>query len=298
METQASYARDALRYAMVKGDAAWSYLGLLAGVLRGSPDYDLPELGRRALTVAAMLAGLALWPLVAWIALRRGWRALFLGASWIFVLLLPALAFPLVTYRADRYLYLPSLGFCWIVAAAVRGVGSRMADPRARAAVLAGLALVPIAGFTARTMQALPVWRDSDSLWSYAVTRCGDYRALANLAAVRLEQKRWVEAERLLRQSARVENPTTYQDYGVLYFQQRKYAESAAAFERAIGILAKGRGDSRLASVLQYNLGAVYSALGDSVRTLQALEASIREDPTNAQARTQLEAIREGAKGP
>ncbi len=296
--TRASYAHEALQYAMVKGHAAWSYLGLLAGVLRGSPDYDLPGLGRGALTIAAMLAGLLLWPVVAWIAYRRGWRPLFLGSVWIFVLLLPAIGFPLVTYMADRYLYLPSLGFCWIVAAGVRAAGARLADPRARAAVVAGLALVPLAGFTARTMEALPVWRDSESLWSYAITRCGDYRAFANLAAVRLAQKRWDEAERLLRESAKVENPTTYQNYGVLYYQKGKYAESAAAFERALAILAKGRGDSRLASVLQYNLGAVYSAIGDSLKTIAALEASVREDPTNEQARKQLEVIRGGAPGP
>ena len=48
----------------------------------------------------------------AFLLFRAKKRVPFLGVSWAFLALLPALLFPLVTYMADRYLYAPSLGFC------------------------------------------------------------------------------------------------------------------------------------------------------------------------------------------
>src|SRR6266850_3137601 len=54
----ATYARDVVSYAIVKGHAVWNYLGLLLGVLRGSPDYDVPVLGKDIVTVFVSIAGL------------------------------------------------------------------------------------------------------------------------------------------------------------------------------------------------------------------------------------------------
>ena len=297
-KASAPYARDALSYAMVKGHAVWSYLGLLIGALRGSPDYDLPVLGKDAVTVLVSLAGLALFPAAAWLAYRFRNRPAFLGLAWIFVALLPALAFPLVTYMADRYLYAPSLGFCWLVASGIVGLSGRVATPRWRTAAVVGMSLVPFAGFTARTLQSLPVWRDSESLWTYAITRCQDFRAYTNLAEVRLGQKRWDEAERLLRISARVDNPTTYQNFAVLYYELGRYPEAVCAIDRALAILKQQGWDPGLASVLYYNLGAIHWKLGQKDKTIEALEAALREDPSNAQAREQLRLTKESAAAP
>jgi hypothetical protein len=39
--------------------------------------------------------------------------------AWIFFSFLPVLAFPLITYMADRYPVCALLGFCWILAAGI-----------------------------------------------------------------------------------------------------------------------------------------------------------------------------------
>ncbi len=291
-KAKASYAQDALSYAMVKGHAMWSYIGLLLGTLRGSPDYDVPALRKDIATALMCIAGLAILPIGAWIALRFRNRALYLGFGWILITLLPALAFPLVTYMADRYLYLPSIGFCWLLAAAVMALGNPLPARRWRVAAAAAISLIALGWFTARTMQALPVWRDSESLWTYALTRCDDFRAYTNLADVRLEQKRWDEAERLLRISARVPNVTTFQNFGVLYFELGRYPEAAEAIGRALEILRQQGWDSAQASVLYYSLGAVYSRLGQTGKSIEALEAAVREDPSNTLAREQLTVAR------
>lgn len=299
-KAQAEYAQNALSYAVVKGHAAWNYFGLLAGVLRGSPNYDLPTLGRDPATVLVHLAGLILLPLGAWLAHRYGSRVVALGLAWTFIFLIPPLAFPLVTYMADRYLYLPSLGFCWILAAGVVMLSERVAaDPRRRNAVLVAATFVLTVAFALRTAQALPVYRDSESLWTYALTRSADVRAYTNLAEVRLAQGRLEEAERLLKiASANAEDVTTYQNLGVLYFEQGRYPEAAAAIERSIAILRRRGWDPVQASVLYYSLGAVYLRLGEREKTREALERAARENPRNKSARQTLEKLREAGSLP
>ncbi len=291
-------AQDALSYAMVKGHAAWNYLGLLVGALRGSPVYDTPVLGKGAAAILTSVAGLVLLPAGAWLALHFRNRVLGLCMGWIFITLIPALVFPLATFMADRYLYASSLGLCWLIAAGIVALCARVPEPRWRALAVAGMALVPLGGFLARTVQALPVWRDSESLWTYVLTRSGDHRAYTNLAEVRLQQKRWDEAEQLLRISARVDDVTTYQNLGVLYFQTGRYPEAVGALDRALAILRRQGWRPAQASVLLYSLGAIYWRLGQTEKTLEALEAALREDPSNAKARETLGIIRGSLPGP
>src|SRR5207247_1305088 len=105
----AARPHEPIRYLAVKGHAVWNYLALLFG-REGNPDYDLPGIGGSAAS-AVDLAGLLVLPALAYVLFRWKRRLEFLGVAWIFLMLLPALLFPLVTYMADRYLYAPSLGF-------------------------------------------------------------------------------------------------------------------------------------------------------------------------------------------
>ncbi len=70
---------------------------------------------------------------------------------------------------------------------------------------LAALTLLPTALFVGRTLQNLPTWRDSESLWTYAMTRSRDYRPSTNLAQIRIEQNRLQEAEQLLLSESRAQ---------------------------------------------------------------------------------------------
>ena len=285
---RAAYAHNALSFAMVKGHAAWKYLGLLTGISRGSPDYDLPSLGSDPATILISIAGLAVLPVAGWIAYRSRSRTVALGCAWIFITLLPALLFPLVTYMADRYLYLPSLGFCWVLAVGLLTAAKRVAGPRPSPVAIGALCAVPFALFVGRSVQNLPIWRSSESLWTYAIARCDDFRCYTNLADVRIGQGRLDEAERLLKVAAHVDNPTTYQNLEVVYFQQGRYPEALAAIDRAIAILREQGWNPELASVLEYNRGAVYARMGNIPKTIEALEASVRENPANDQAQAML----------
>jgi len=281
--------QDALSHAIAKGHAIWNYLGLLFGFLHGNPDYDLPSLARDPASMAVSLAGWMALPLAAWLAYRAKDRTLFLGVSWIFIALIPALGFPIVTYMADRYLYLPSVGFCWVVAYGIAWLAGRVGDPRSRQLALAGMTLVLTVLFVARTLQYLPIWRDSESLWTYAMTRSHDYRPYTNLAQIRLQQNRLEEAEKLLLVASQGhDDPYTDQNLSAVYFRLGRYPEAVQAAEHALESLRQSGWDPAQASDLYYNEAASHAMMGDKARAIAALQAAVRENPKNEEARSKL----------
>lgn len=108
----------------------------------------------------ASLAGAAVFV----VAMRRRWPAL-AGAGVVYVaLLLPTLGFFAVGPQpvADRYSYLPCLG--WTLVA-----GGLAARPGAGARVVRVVAAGALALLLVLTMQQVQIWRDSITLWSRAV---------------------------------------------------------------------------------------------------------------------------------
>ncbi|HYQ90172.1 MAG TPA: hypothetical protein VEU09_11160 [Candidatus Binatia bacterium] len=283
------YVHDPLHYFGVKGHALWNYLGLLGG-MTGRPDYDVPGLGNGAAGLFLNLAGLLVLPAAAWVFLRMKRRTEFLGLSWAFLGLLPAILFPLMTYMADRYLYAPSLGFCWALAAVVVGLGRLDRFPRLDwkgiAAVATTLAIA--LGFTLQTLRYSAVWKSSESLWSYAITKSQDYRVFNNLGAEWIIQKRWAEAEKLLKRAAKVENITTYQSLGVLYNATHRYDEALKATDRALEILSRQKPIPALSAELHFNRGAILWAQEKVPAAVSEWRTALREDPRHAHAKEML----------
>lgn len=299
VKAQAAYAQEPLRYLMVKGHAVWNYLSLLTGIPPGRPIYDTPEFAVDPLRVAVELAGLVILPLVFWFAERRRWRPVSWAAAWILILLLPAILFPLVTYMADRYLYAPSLGFCWALAAGILAVAARVSSATAvRAAVAAGLTALPLALFTARTLQAMPVWRNSETLWTHAIQRSRDFRARNNLAQVRLGQKRYDDAERLYREASGVDNIVSYQGLATVYYSQRRYDDALREIDRAFEIAAARRVDPADMAELEYTRGAIHWVRNDRDRAIASWEAALQVQPGHAGARQWLATARGESPAP
>jgi tetratricopeptide (TPR) repeat protein len=126
-----------------------------------SPIYELPvaldPFELRFLASAALVAALS-----AWVWVQRKKQPAF-AALWLFYVLslLPVLG--LLQFgdqiAADRYSYLPCLGWALLFGAAVLGAG-----PRGRALAAAWLIALAVLGWR----QTL-VWRDSVSLWTHAL---------------------------------------------------------------------------------------------------------------------------------
>jgi Flp pilus assembly protein TadD len=211
-------------------------------------------------SVVEGIAALILGALV-FAGLWRGARPASFGILWLLITLTPVLnARWMGSYvLADRYFYLPSVGFCivagWAGASLWRKVSARRGLWR----------LVFLGGATAvatlcvlRIVTRVPDWHDEVTLVSRALAAepdefilhdgLGDaYWIRGQLGAAEHE---WKEALKL--------NPNFVRpldSLGALYAQQRRFDEAEAYLERAIR-LDPGDADSHL------NLGAVYAETG------------------------------------
>jgi hypothetical protein len=161
-------------YALVKGLAAWHYGALLFGLLPGQPQYDwpvfsyVPGIAIGPGDVAMALAPLVAVPLFVLLALWRRHTSVALALGWIIAGLLPPIGFPLIVFIGDRYLYAPSLGFCWLLALGMARLAHAMKSPGWRSAVFAAFLAATTLWFAKHTWAYMPVWRDSVAMWSYA----------------------------------------------------------------------------------------------------------------------------------
>jgi tetratricopeptide (TPR) repeat protein len=229
--------------------AAGTYLRLLA-IPHPQNAYiaDLPAgnmaLAANAIIVAAFVA-LLVW---AW---KRNERAWLFSLLWIAVTLAPSfgvIAKPSTAPLAERYLYLPSVGFCWAL-----GLGVARAQQvygRARGAVaLAAVSVAIVAGAGAATMKRNSVWADNYSLWSDTAEKNDvDGLPLRSLAAATLEKGDAQTAERLFLQALERRNTTRgkyiiYNNLGTIALGRNddvvaeRYYRQAAEFEPAPALL-------------------------------------------------------------
>jgi tetratricopeptide (TPR) repeat protein len=175
------------------GDSFWTarlaafhvigkYLALLVWPARLAPDYSYSAIpaavDAQALVALALCIGagaLAIW---SW----RRHKPLFFAIVFFFVTLAPVSnVFVLIgSIMAERFLYLPAVGFFAAVVYGLRAVALRA--PRARTTVAAAIAVVLLA-FAARAYARNADWLDGRRFWESAVRAVPDnYKAPLNFA--------------------------------------------------------------------------------------------------------------------
>lgn len=147
------------------------YAGLLVFPLHLSYDYSYAQIpvvasvgDLRWLAGAAFVA--AYGAFLAWAARRA--RAAFFAAAFSLAAFLPVsnAMVPIGTILAERLLYVPSIGFCLLVALALRAATRRATDsPRAASALLLSFTAIPVALHAARAFDRARDWRSESTLW-------------------------------------------------------------------------------------------------------------------------------------
>lgn len=191
------------------------YLGLLIWPMNPSPDYSLGAIPLIHAPGDLTWIGGASLPLILLIGavVLRGRPASVFGLAFLVVTFAVTsnLFFPIGTMMAERLLYLPSLGFCIVLADVIfllaRGEGFfRRGEIPAlghgtrlllAAALSAGALALPV-----QTLRYLPTWRDNATLFEYMARRVpGSARAQYLLGSLRIDQDRPAEAIESLRRS-------------------------------------------------------------------------------------------------
>jgi len=273
------------------GLRALALLSLLAeyGRILLAPDLTLNF--HRTFMVAPSLATLAIGLVVVVVlacGLGAAWRwarPLFPWTAWIPITLLPALLFTLDVrapetgfFTAERFLYLPSVGWCVLLgfAAASPLEGHHTSSWAGwRWMTLGGLVL----GFAGLTLARLQPWADPADLYVAMKAQTNipaAVRVLAhnNLGEVYLERGEF-SAARAEFQAALQLKPDyafAHNNLGVLLIRQGQPTEARPWLETAIRL------DPNYSDAYG-NLGAAYEAAGDLSAARRAYEAGLRKAP-------------------
>nr|BDT36848.1 tetratricopeptide repeat protein [Myxococcus sp. MH1] len=256
--------------------------------------------------------------------LWRAWRvspALFAGGVWLLAPLLPVFLMQLrgVEAYAERFLYLPSVGFCLLLAVGVKWLLERWPGHQRALGLAAGGVVVV---FSALTMARVPDWRDDISLWEDTLSKTPDEPSIyAYLGASYLKARRVEEAVAPLQVAAealphlyqpqsdlavayallgrmdlaipqlervhslRPKEPVVLHNLGLALRKSGRLEEAVERF-RAVLKLAPRRADSHL------ELGRTLLQLGRPAEAVAPLEEALRLRPDSAPARDGLQKAR------
>jgi Flp pilus assembly protein TadD len=357
-EPGAVKARDLLPFAVLHGCTLLLYFGLrtmalgapLPGLLDGPPIADRLLLALRVIPLylrlllfplglnpkhdvqppaglldAGVLLGAFLLGLIALAVLcGRGVPGLVPGLLWLVLAWLPASnVLPIPGFVvAERYLYLPSVGYC-IALVGVASHAVAAAPHRWRRAAAGGVAvvLIALAGATAYQGQS---WRDTRAFYEHLV-RVSPHSAFArnNLGSVYLESGEDARAEAEFREALRLhpgspgplnnlgllaqrrgrtaeargrylevlrthpEHADAWNNLGTLYEAEGNLAQAAAAYGEAVRL-------APLTPRFLANLAEVSAAQGRRGEAAGLLERAIALDPMVARWRASLARLRAG----
>ncbi len=233
--------------------------------------------GLGVLLLAAVIVG-ALW--------RRARTASF-GLVWLVVTLGPVLnpRWMAANVFTERYLYLPSVGFCWLAAWGCVRLWEKSAEGRPvwRKALLGALGLVA-ALYATRIVTRNRDWHDDVRLYTKTLAVAPNaYHIRNNLGTVywrqgRVEaaQREWLEALRLAPRNAIILN-----NLGLAETTQKHYAEAVEYLQRAMR-LKPNYTEPHL------KLGTAYEEMGRRAEAELQLRAAVALSPLNVEARNRL----------
>jgi protein O-mannosyl-transferase len=179
------------------------YLKMLAFPFHLSPLYDIPAVSSITTTIfvlPVLLIVLLAGALLLW-SRRDGSRAVLFACLWL-IWLLPAFyirAFSTEKKAGDRYMYLPSVGFCILAGAAIRRIRSADREVLGVPVLQGATALVLAATLSAGTLSQETYW-SSDLLLFYRALKIAPKNDIGkeNLAASLMSQEHFTQAIPLL----------------------------------------------------------------------------------------------------
>jgi tetratricopeptide (TPR) repeat protein len=262
------------------GAIAWRYLGLLVVPYKLSADYSFAALPVYAdffswALVASAALGMAILLVVRKFARAPGLRSL--GALWMLIAfsLVANVAAPIGTIMAERLLYLPSVGFCLLVAALMKGVWGL---GRRRLFVLACTVLVAV--LLGRTWARNADWRDAETLFRAAIAAYPhSAKAHQGLGEAMMKRGDWLGALDEFGRAAAIypQYAAAHYNSGLCYWWLRQYENAIAAYERAVAIRP---GYARA----WMNMGAAHHALGALAAAAAAYRQAVDTRPDFAPA--------------
>jgi tetratricopeptide (TPR) repeat protein len=171
------------------------------------------------------------------------------AALWVLITLLPAMNLSALGRNAftERYLYLPSWGFCLLVVLIAAWLLQRLPSNAQRYAGTALLATI-LAGFLYETVERNPVWKDDATLWSVTLEASPTAPFVHNAVATAEssdasqtddEAHNYEEAITFATHDIppdRIDALTAYQGLAWIYADRQQYPQALATLEKAAAL--------------------------------------------------------------
>jgi tetratricopeptide (TPR) repeat protein len=261
---------------------AWKYIALQVWPAVLSCDYSfnqIPVFRDWRHTLPAALAAAAI--LGAWVWVLRSRRAPWVLAGGIYFAGFAVTAnilLPTGTIMGERLAYLPSAGFCLLLALGWNWI-------RRKKEYLAwGLLVVVVLAFSVRTLARNRDWRDTFALYSAAVHAVpNDAKMHANLAGEYFsrDQLEAAASEYEIALQINPQSPDTLAFYAALEFHRGNYQSAGTMMEKALSM--SGRNDLNY-DFMVVTFAAILRKTNHSDGAIEYLNREIAEAPTYAPA--------------
>ncbi len=186
---------------------------------------------------------------------------------------------------AERYLYLPSVGFCWIAAWAVSRCWDAVKSQEpwrmpASVALAFLMAAIVLAG-AIKTFARNNVWHEDITLYTTTLRTDPDsYVMHLNLGTSYFQNRNFPDAEKELKQALvlKPDSVNALNALGCLYLEQERLDESARMFQSAIEL-------KPLWTDPHYNFGRLLVKTGHRPEALEQFRTAVETGPLNSSAR-------------
>lgn len=265
-----------------------SYIRLSFFPLRLNADYVVP-LVVHPWEISSMLAVtflISIFIIFAIICRTRNMLAVWM--SWFFITLLPVMnIIPIGNIMAERYLYIPVMGFCVAKGILIYRITDRTLSPRAiplRRIVQRVLVIFMIGGYGFTIIWKNGNWRDEFTLWTKTISDSpNSHRAHCNLGNVYLERGLIERAHREYQFAAvlRPNDATVHSNLGNVYTKEGQIDKAFQEYHTAIRI-------DRNYVQPHNNLGNIYFNQGAPDKARVEYEEAVRIQPDYAPAHNGL----------
>jgi len=254
----------------------WRYVGLLIWPGDLCPDH-LVALSRSLLEPMALLSwvGLIAVVAVAFLLARRS-PLLSFGIIWFLISFLPiSNLVPTAYLLADRYMYIPSAGFCIVLVCLGDAMYQKLHGfkPRYAIPVIAVVGGLLIASYSFKTLSYIPDWKNERTLWHYTLG-CNpqSFRAYNSLGFQYMKAGDYPKAIELLSKAIHFAYKGAYEHRGNAYLGMKNYEAAIQDFNHAIA--------ARLDwDTIYYNRGSVYLEMGQYEKAIDDFSVAIDLKP-------------------
>ena len=238
------------------------------------PLYQLPkpiEMSQPEYIMAVLVFALMVFVTI---KLRKN-RWYMLGISLFFAMIFFLLRFDDLKENVvhDRFLYLPSLGFCWWVGAVFIEKIEKLFGVKRIITIMVSLAL--IGGMGAKTFHQTQIWNNSLTLWNYTIDH-KNHTSITYLNRANTYNEKGMYALALQDYTRAIEldyrHAKAYNGRGLIYFFNNDYQKAIEDFNKAIEI------DPKFSEVYS-NRGNTYSKMGQIDRAIKDFSKSLEIEP-------------------